>query len=99
VADAAETLSAYPPRAHRQRVLKGATIIWGVNRSDISCIVKNQNAEGAGLVVPEENRIPQEFLLWIPTDGVAWRCRLRWRRGDRAGVSFHGSQPKPDWHY
>lgn len=91
--------AAYPPRAHRQRVLKGASIIWGINRSDITCVIRNQNANGACLVIAEENRVPQEFLLWVPTDGVAWRCRMRWRKGDRAGVSFHGSQPKPDWHY
>lgn len=91
------TSPAYPPREHRRRVLKGASIVTAMDRSHIPAIIKNMNENGAGLCIPAEEQLPAEFLLWIPTDHIGWRCHLRWRHGDRAGVSFHGSQRTPWW--
>jgi hypothetical protein len=43
----------------RQRVLKGAAIINGINKSEISCTIRNQNVGGAKLKVPVEARVPE----------------------------------------
>jgi hypothetical protein len=86
-------------RQRRQRVLKGATIITSISNSEISCSIRNQNAGGAELKVPVEAQVPEHFVLYVPTDGVAYRSVLRWRRNDRIGVQFTGTVPKPRLHY
>jgi hypothetical protein len=67
-------------RERRQRVLKGAAIISGIANSEISCTIRNQNSGGAELKVPVEARVPERFVLYVPTDGVAYQAVLRWRR-------------------
>lgn len=88
-----------PPREHRARVLKGATIILDVKLSEINCVIRNQNAGGAELKVPIEAVLPEKFLLYVPVDRTAYRVVLRWRRNDRVGVQFVGTEPKPRLHY
>lgn len=88
-----------PSRKHRHRVLKGATIILSVSNSEISCAIRNMNPEGAELKVTSSALIPEHFLLYVPVDGIAYTCELRWRSGERAGVKFLGTAPKPRWHY
>ncbi len=87
------------PREHRQRVLKGATIIVNLSKSEVSCTVRNQHANGAELRVPLEVHIPEQFTLYVPVDGIAYYANVRWRRGDRIGVQFTGRGPKPRHHY
>jgi hypothetical protein len=84
---------------HRQRVLKRGVIILGVQSSEITCSVKNQHEAGAELCVPIEAMVPDHFLLYVATDGIAYRCEVRWRRKDRVGVKFTGTEPKPKHHY
>ncbi len=86
-------------REHRQRVLKGGTIILGIQSSEISCVLRNQHENGAELKVPPDTRVPDRFLLYVPSDGVAYRSEVRWRRNDRIGVQFIGKEPKPKLHY
>lgn len=86
-------------RLHRQRVLKGASILNGVSQSEISCTVRNMHKDGAELRVSPEAMVPAHFLLYVAVDGIAYQCELRWRTGDRAGVQFTGTAPKPHWHY
>jgi hypothetical protein len=88
-----------PEREHRRRVLKGASILLGIKNSEIACTVRNMHESGAELKVPADARVPDTFLLYIPVDGKAYRCVLRWRKQDRCGVSFTGTEPKPAWHY
>ncbi|CCV07677.1 conserved hypothetical protein [Mesorhizobium metallidurans STM 2683] len=84
---------------HRQRVLKGATILTGVTNSEVKCMVRNMHAEGAELKVSPDARVPDEFLLYVPVDGIAYKAVVRWRRENRIGVMFTGTEPKPSWHY
>ncbi|WP_352784490.1 hypothetical protein [Mesorhizobium sp. M0643] len=49
--------------------------------------------------MPVEALVPEHFLLYVPTDGVAYRSVLRWRRNDRVGVQFTETVPKPRLHY
>jgi hypothetical protein len=86
-------------RPHRQRVLKGASIIQGINDSEIKVTVRNMHEGGAELRVPLGVQVPSAFLLYIPVDGVGYSSEVRWRNGDRIGVQFKGQEPKPDWHY
>jgi hypothetical protein len=83
----------------RQRVFKGATILTGMTRSEVTCTVRNMHDGGAELKVSIDARVPDEFLLYVPTDGIAYKAVVRWRREDRIGVMFTGTEPKPHWHY
>ncbi len=85
--------------AHRQRVLKGASILLGISNSEIACTIRNMNQGGAELKVAIDARVPPDFLLYVPVDGIAYRAVLAWRAGDRVGVTFNGTEPKPHWHY
>jgi hypothetical protein len=88
-----------PARAHRARVLKRATIVRGIDESEIACTVRNQHEGGAELIVPLGAAVPKEFLLYVPADKISYRCDVRWQRGDRMGVQFNGTEPKPKFHY
>lgn len=88
-----------PPRQHRRRVLKGGAILTGVTNSIVMCTIRNMHENGAELTLPIEARVPSEFLLYVSADGIGYRATLRWRRLDRCGVSFSGTEPKPHWYY
>ncbi|TIX27559.1 PilZ domain-containing protein, partial [Mesorhizobium sp.] len=78
--------SGEPQREHRPRVLKGGSIITGISNSEVGCMLRNQHEGGAELKVTLEARVPDRFLLYVPLDGIAYRCEVRWRRNDRIGV-------------
>ncbi|MBX3580619.1 MAG: PilZ domain-containing protein [Rhizobiaceae bacterium] len=99
VEDAAISGSDHPDREHRRRVLKGAAIITGINDSIVQCTIRNMHEHGAELIVHAEARVPANFLLFVPTDGIGYRAELRWRKLDRCGVRFNGTAPKPHWYY
>jgi hypothetical protein len=86
-------------RTRRQRVLKGASILTGVANSEVKCTIRNMHAEGAELKVDIDARVPNEFLLYVPVDGIGYRAVVRWRKEGRVGVQFAGTEPKPAWHY
>jgi len=88
-----------PPRDHRRRVLKGASIVGGVNDSTVECTIRDMHEHGALLIVPIGAVIPPDFLLYVPIDRIGYRAKLRWRKSDRCGVSFSGTEPKPHWLY
>jgi hypothetical protein len=95
----AESVRSQQKREHRQRVLKGATILIDVSTSEIRCTVRNMHSQGAELRVPLGAQIPPEFLLYVPVDGIGYKSVVRWRQQDRMGVTFVGTAPKPSWHY
>ena len=80
-------------------MLKGASILTGVSNSEIKCTVRNMHADGAELKVDLHARVPNEFLLYVPVDGLAYKAVVRWRQEGRIGVMFAGTEPKPSWHY
>jgi hypothetical protein len=89
----------HPPREHRRRVLKRATIVLDINTSEIPCTVRNQHPNGAELIVPIEAVVPERFTVYIPMDDTAYDAVLRWSRNGRIGVQFVGRGPKPRLHY
>jgi hypothetical protein len=86
-------------RERRQRVLKGATIIGAGRASGVPCTVRNMHAHGAELRVDAGAPVPERFLLYVPVDGIAYRCELRWRQGERCGVAIAGREDKPAGQY
>lgn len=88
-----------PRNEHRPRVLKSGTIIAGIKNSEISCTLRNQHSKGAELRVTADVQIPERFLLYVPLDGLAYRAVVRWRKNERVGVEFLGTEPKPRFHY
>jgi hypothetical protein len=86
-------------RDSRSRVLKDGVIIQGISRSEISCILRNQSESEAELKVSPDAHIPDSFELYVPLDGIAYSCVLRWRRNERVDVEFVGRGPKPKFHY
>ena len=79
--------------------LRAVPLSQGISRSEISCVLRNQSESGAELKVPPDAQIPASFQLYVPLDGVAYSCVLRWRRNERVGVEFVGRGPKPKFHY
>lgn len=86
-------------RQRRTRVLKRATILNGLGRSEVACSIRNMHEHGAEITVAVEEPVPAEFLLYVPMDGIAYKSVLRWRKGNHAGLEFQGTAPKPHWHY
>ncbi len=86
-------------RERRQRVFKRATILNGINKSEVVVTLRNMHEHGCEMKVPAEAHIPEAFLLYVPVDSTAYVAELRWRDHDRAGVRFTGTAPKPHWHY
>lgn len=70
-----------------------------MNISEIPCTVRNQDQGGADLQLPPATVAPDHFLLYVPVDGTAYRCVVRWREKDKIGVQFAGTEAKPWWHY
>lgn len=88
-----------PARKHRSRVLKSATILNGMDKSETVCVIRNMHSEGAELRYAVESRVPDEFLLYVPLDAIAYVCVVKWRHAGSCGVSFMGTAAKPSWHY
>lgn len=73
-------------KGERYRVLSHARIIAGGVVAD--CIIRDLSESGARLGVSRRVRLPAQFDLQFVQHGLELRARLRWRRGDYAGVSF-----------
>jgi hypothetical protein len=78
--------------APRFRVLGHAQIL---SRSGaINCVIRDLSDTGAKLGVTAAAKLPAEFDLWLVQRKLKLRARLRWRRGEFAGVSFCATQPE-----
>ena len=51
-------------------------------------MIRDLSDTGAKLGVSSETQLPGEFDLWLVQRKLKLRVRLRWRRGEYAGVSF-----------
>jgi len=72
--------------ATRHRLLKAGTIKFG--NDAIDCMVRNLSVTGAALEVSNQNSIPANFTLVVPSDGLHLPCNVAWRSGYRIGVAF-----------
>lgn len=80
----------------RHRTLKGARIVFGDGNQVFECVVRNQSATGALLVMSSTLGIPNRFQL-LPNDESPPRaCEVIWRDETSIGVAFKGSGgPQP----
>ena len=71
----------------RTRVLKRAKMLLG-NTSVIDCVARDLTNIGAGLEVPSANELSGSLDLTLDDGRSIRRCRLVWRKLNRAGVKF-----------
>ncbi len=71
----------------RTRVLKRAKMLLG-NTSVIDCVARDLTNIGAGLEVPSANELSGSLDLTLDDGRSIRRCRLVWRKLNRAGVDF-----------
>jgi hypothetical protein len=73
--------------ATRYRVMKSARIEHGGEH--ISCTLRDLSLTGASLEVFDPARIPTNFTLVVPEDGLKLSCRIVRRTEFRIGVAFN----------
>jgi hypothetical protein len=71
----------------RQRVLKGAQIVFKDHQALIDCVVLNLSDGGACLKVETPIGIPDTFELMLDHAPVR-NCRVAWRKATQIGVQF-----------
>ena len=74
----------------RQRVLKGALVVFGAHERVFDCQVRNLSDEGAKLILPSTVGIPNTFHLVIRGDQQFAPARLMWRTETEVGIAFTG---------
>jgi hypothetical protein len=72
--------------APRVRVMKAAKIEYGGDK--YACTVRDLSATGAALDFADLIRIPNEFTLILPEEGLKLLCHVVWRTQYRIGVAF-----------
>lgn len=72
----------------RHRVVQQGRIVLGPERL-VGCVIRDLSRTGAKLRVAPEIGLPETFALVIAAHDLRTvTVRLRWRRGDFAGVTF-----------
>jgi hypothetical protein len=74
--------------ARRNRVFKGATIIFNRGHSVFECLVRNQNEHGAKLCLDQAFALPMSFAVSINGAEGRRKARVMWRGPDEIGVRF-----------
>lgn len=75
-------LNAREPTSIRGRVCYGRDYaLWA------DCLIRDLSDGGAKLQVAAVHPLPQSFIVLQVIEGVAMTAKLKWRRGDLAGVS------------
>lgn len=74
----------------RHRVVQQGRIVLGPERL-VGCVIRDLSRTGAKLRIDPEIGLPETFSLVIAAHDLrTLTVRLRWRRGDFAGVTFEG---------
>lgn len=77
-------------RERRQRVLKGALVIFGKHTQVFDCLVRNLSSEGAKLSLESTVGVPDEFEVLIHGEYRIAPARLVWRKDKEIGARFTG---------
>jgi|APFEC2959095136_1045048.scaffolds.fasta_scaffold00756_13 hypothetical protein len=78
----------------RADLLKSANIERADGKPPVGCQISNISAEGAELKLGAGQRAPDQFTLYVPHEGMAYRATVRWRAEGRIGVEFHGAEQR-----
>lgn len=83
-------------RAPRMRTLKAGRIVIDHGAQVYDCMLRNTSDGGVLLKVPNTHQVPEEFLLYMDTDGIRRPVKVAWRTADQIGVCFTGAaEPIP----
>ncbi len=74
----------------RQRVLKGALVVFGDFERVVDCSIRDLSPEGARLTVPTTAGIPDTFHLLIPAEHKIAPARAAWRNNRELGIALTG---------
>ncbi len=74
--------------AMRNRVFRGASVVFNGRQSILDCTVRNWSQTGAMVRMTDWIALPQTFEIDVASDGESVRVRQCWRRGDDVGVAF-----------
>ena len=75
----------------RRRTLQRGRVCYGAGFAmSFDCTIRNVTEAGAMLRAATNQAIPDHFALLHVGEGVAYDAKLLWRRGEDAGVTFHG---------
>lgn len=77
-------------RLHRNRVLKGALVVFGNHDRAIDCTIRNLSDEGAKVTLGSTIGIPDEFELLIPAEHRIAPARTIWRTEHELGLALTG---------
>jgi len=72
----------------RQRTLLGGRIVFNQRRSTLDCVVRNFSDAGALVLLSDSVALPVAFDLEIDHRQSSYGARVRWRDGERIGLSF-----------
>lgn len=87
-ADLADIKTAVERReTRRQKVFKSGTLRFNKGYGALECVVKNQSADGAMLMLGDTAGVPASFDLAIG-DNATRPAQLRWRSPTAVGVSL-----------
>ncbi|GAB6842484.1 hypothetical protein HNR00_004300 [Methylorubrum rhodinum] len=88
--DEAKRVAPVERAGKRHRVVQQGRIVLGPERQ-VGCVIRDLSRSGAKLRVAPEIGLPETFSLVIAAHDLRTvTVRLRWRRGDFAGVTFEG---------
>ena len=73
-------------RAPRRKVT-GTALILGPNL-EAQCVIRDLSAGGAKIEVPASVKLPLAFNILLLKISSSRHVRLKWRKGDFAGVQF-----------
>ncbi|MCW5718518.1 MAG: PilZ domain-containing protein [Bauldia sp.] len=73
---------------HRNRVLKGALVVFGNHGSTIDCTIRNLSDEGAKLLLGSTIGVPDTFELMIPAEHRIAPARVVWRTECELGIAL-----------
>lgn len=66
-----------------------AKILAGAKEPPRSCTISDISHSGARLVLENDDKLPDRFILLLSRNGgTRRRCRLIWRTGQTIGVEF-----------
>jgi hypothetical protein len=75
-------------RAPRRRVLFTGRIVYGMQEMTVECAIQNISQTGARVRLAGVEALQPPVYLVDIRHGLAFRAHVRWRDGDRAGLSF-----------
>lgn len=76
--------------SRRQRVLKGARIVWGNFLFVQDCLVRDVSDHGARLRVEAMTPVPDNFHLFLNEARSIRPCKVIWRQGTDMGIAYDG---------